>query len=71
MSEATQEVIVNGERRTVPTPLTVAGLLRHLEVRPKGTAVERNKRLVPRAEHEKTPVEAGDELEIVTFVGGG
>lgn len=75
MSEAspdTQEIRVNGETRTVPKPLTVASLLRYLEIRrPDQVAVERNKQIVPRSRHADTPVTAGDHLEIVTIVGGG
>jgi len=34
-------------------------------------AVERNKLLVPRAQHANTVIHEGDVLEIVHFVGGG
>ncbi len=68
----TQEVRVNGETRLVPRPLTIATLLRHLGVGcHTQVAVERNRQIVPRARHADTPVEAGDQLEIVTIVGGG
>ncbi|MHC4079541.1 MAG: sulfur carrier protein ThiS [Planctomycetota bacterium] len=33
--------------------------------------MERNRKIVPKARHGDTPVEAGDQLEIVTLVGGG
>ena len=32
---------------------------------------QRNREIVPRREHAVTVLEAGDRLEIVTFVGGG
>ncbi len=64
-------ITLNGERREVPAPLTVAGLLRHLGVRPEVVAVERNRELVTRARHEQTAVDPGDVLEVVTLVGGG
>jgi len=62
---------VNGEERTVPSPSTVADLVRTLGLRPEQVAVERNQRLVPRAEHAATQLQDGDRLEIVTFFGGG
>jgi thiazole synthase len=64
-------ITLNGEPREVPALLTVSGLLRHLGVRPEFVAVERNRVLVTRDRHDKTPVDPGDELEVVTLVGGG
>jgi thiazole synthase len=64
-------ITLNGQRREVPEPLTVAALLRLLELRPEHVAVERNRDLVPRAQHAETPIAEGDELEVVTLVGGG
>ena len=49
----------------------MADLLRELELEPGRVAVERNRGVVPRATHSATKLQAGDELEVVTFVGGG
>jgi thiamine biosynthesis protein ThiS len=67
----TQEVTINGARRRVPAQLSVASLLAHLGLDPRQVAVERNRQLVPRAQFPAVAVQAGDELEIVTFFGGG
>jgi sulfur carrier protein len=64
------EVTVNGEPRRVPQGTTVRGLLDLLGLRGM-VAVERNRDIVPRAEHGTTALCAGDALEIVHFVGGG
>ncbi len=64
-------VTINGERRELPGPITVAGLLRHLAVQPEYVAVELNQSLVTRSRHAVTDVSSGDILEIVTLVGGG
>ena len=64
-------VTLNGEPRAVPAGTTVAALLEALEIPPRGSAVERNRELVPRREHADTPLAAGDRIEIVTLVGGG
>ncbi len=64
-------LVLNGEAREVPAGLTVAALLEHLGVSAARVAVERNGAVVPRATHASTPVEAGDVIEIVHFVGGG
>ena len=37
----------------------------------KRVAVEKNGAIVPRAEYETTPLQEGDKLEVVRFVGGG
>ena len=64
-------IVLNGERREVPESLTVAGLLRHLGVKPEFVAVEVNRDLVPRARHDRTSLAPDDVLEVVTLVGGG
>ena len=71
VGEAVIRVVVNGEECDVPDRLTVAGLLAHLDLPTRFIAVERNREIVPRAEHGATLVENGDRLEIVTMVGGG
>ena len=65
------QIEVNGERRQVPPGLTVAALLAELGVAPGPVAVERNREIVPRAEHASTTLCEGDQLEVVQFVGGG
>jgi thiamine biosynthesis protein ThiS len=65
------QLTINGEPRTVPAPATVASLLQALGLPAAQVAVERNRRLVPRAEHGATALADGDRLEIVTFIGGG
>jgi thiazole synthase len=65
------KITLNGERRDVPEPLSVAGLLRLLQLRPEHVAVEVNQHLVTRARHEEIPLNDGDVLEVVTLVGGG
>ena len=71
MSEATQDVCIHGKVMTIPTPITVARLLEHLGVDRKHVAVERNRAIVSKVEYATTAVEAQDDFEIVTFVGGG
>jgi thiamine biosynthesis protein ThiS len=62
---------INGEERAVPGPMTVAQLLAHLGIEARQVAVERNRAIVRRGEHATTVLADGDQLEIVTFVGGG
>jgi thiazole synthase len=69
--ETTLEITLNGQRREVPEPLTVALLLGHLGLKSEYVAVELNRDLVSRSRHQNTQVAPGDVLEIVTLVGGG
>lgn len=62
---------LNGEQRQIRDGLTVAALLADLSLPALRVAVERNKVLVPRSRHAQTPLADGDELEVVTLVGGG
>jgi sulfur carrier protein len=67
----TVQLTVNGEAREVPAGTTVAGLLALLGVRTGAVAVEINAQVVRRAQHPDRTLAAGDQVEIVTFVGGG
>ncbi|MCA9738915.1 MAG: sulfur carrier protein ThiS [Gemmatimonadota bacterium] len=64
-------VRVNGTERAVPAGLSVHQLLEHFELVPGTVVVERNKRILRREDYPAEPVERGDELELVHFVGGG
>ena len=61
---------VNGETRRT-SAATIADLVRELELAPEKVAVERNEEIVPRSRYASTPLECGDRLEIVHFIGGG
>jgi len=65
------QITVNGDSRELSQGTTIQGLLDLLQVRRDGVAVEVNKEIVPRARHEESALCEGDDVEIVTFVGGG
>lgn len=65
------DVVINGEARSVAQGTTVAALIAELGLGDRRVAVERNRQVVPRADHGSTVLAAGDRLELVTFVGGG
>ena len=64
-------ITVNGESRDVPDGLTVEGLLAHLAVDRKYTAVAVNREVTPRSAHASTYIADGDRVEIVRPMGGG
>jgi thiamine biosynthesis protein ThiS len=61
---------VNGEPRQFPADLDITGLIAQFNLTPDKVAVELNRRLVRRDKY-GTPLKEGDQVELVTFVGGG
>lgn len=68
---SSMRITINGNTRELPHGTTIAALLESLGLQPKYVAVERNRELVPRQQHAACTIEDGDEMEIVTLVGGG
>lgn len=65
------ELTINGEKQSVPEAMTVAAMLEHLGVDVRQVAVERNFEIVPKSGFMTTTLCAGDQIEIVEFIGGG
>jgi thiamine biosynthesis protein ThiS len=61
---------VNGESRQVPDGETIRSLVARHGLTPERVAIELNRRLI-RSDKYDQPLKDGDEVEIVTFVGGG
>ncbi len=61
---------MNGQPKTIADGTTVAQLIAQHNLTADKVAVELNRRLI-RAGKYDTVLKAGDEIEIVTFVGGG
>lgn len=72
MSETfTLQLTVNGATTEVPAGTTLAKLLETMNIDRAQVAVEVNAQVVRRARHAEHALDDGDEIEIVTFVGGG
>ena len=65
------ELIINGESRQFPAPLTVAALVEALGYTGKRIAIECNGEIVPRGRHADVALAEKDRIEIVVAVGGG
>jgi sulfur carrier protein len=65
------EIVVNGEQREAASGQTVLGLLQELQLDPARVAVELDRRILKQPRWSETVLEAGAQLEIVQFVGGG
>ena len=65
------KVLLNGETREFPDPLTVAGLLDAIGLGEHRVAVEVNQAIVPRGRHATHSLAEGDHIEIIQAIGGG
>lgn len=64
------KVVVNGNEYDAPPGMTVRQLIEAHRLSVDRVAVELNRRLVRQANYD-TALNEGDQIEIVTFVGGG
>jgi thiamine biosynthesis protein ThiS len=66
----TMTILVNGERKEIEPGTTLRALVEQYKLKPEKVAIELNRRLA-RADKYDLPLNEGDVIEIVTFVGGG
>ena len=62
---------LNGDDRAIDRQWTIGDLLLDLDINNRYCAVERNRELIPRERHSDCRLQDGDQIEIVTLVGGG
>ena len=65
------QIELNGERRMLAAPTTVAALLEREGLAQRRVAVEVNREIVPRSAHATRALCDGDRVEIVRALGGG
>lgn len=65
------QITFNGDSREITPPVTIAQLLQELQLDPRRVAVELNRDLIPRENHQDVSLAEGDTMEVVTLVGGG
>ena len=72
MSQTTTvRVRLNGKDRDVDAGHSVRSLIESLELNPLLVVVELNEEILARGSYGGPPVQDGDTLELVHFVGGG
>ena len=69
--EPAVQITVNGKLEPLQEGMTILDLLDRLGVDTPLVAVEQNRSIVPKAQHGETVLQDGDEVEVVTLVGGG
>ena len=65
------EIHVNGQPQLIAAGQSLGELLLALGLDPEQVAVERNGHIVPRRLRGEVKLAPGDQIELVTFVGGG
>jgi len=69
--ESTMQILLNGRSHELQDGATVAALLESLNLRQRRVAVEVNQHIIPRSEHDITPLRPDDQVEVVHAIGGG
>jgi sulfur carrier protein len=65
------KIILNGQERSFEAPLTIAGLLREMDLGERRVAVEVNREIIPRSQHGAHELKDNDRVEVVFAIGGG
>ena len=64
---------INGESRDFPNgvPKTLSDLLDFLNINQATIVAEVNEQIIKRTEFSQTPLQSGQHIELIRFVGGG
>lgn len=65
------QITLNGEPKNLENGLNIAALLGALAIDTRQVAVEKNREIIPKSLYQSTAIMEGDEVEIVSFIGGG
>ena len=64
-------IVLNGEPKEITAGQSVLDLVQSLNLPAERLAVEHNLKIVKRDQWSRQPLEDGDKVEIIQFVGGG
>jgi len=65
------QVIFNGESQDIDDKTSIADILERFDIERRQVAVEVNQEIVPRDDLDGYVLHEGDQIEVVTLVGGG
>ena len=65
------KININGKSVEIRESLTVAELIREKDLKPEAIVLEVNLKIIDREVWEETLLNAGDSVELISFVGGG
>ena len=64
-------ITLNGEQRTLESPISLDELVQLLDLKGKRLAIEVNQEIVPRGQFDTFQLSENDSVEIVHAIGGG
>lgn len=65
------QVKVNGQPADLEPGMNLESLIKFYRLKPDQVVVELNRKVPPKSAYAITQIQAGDEVEIVKFLGGG
>ena len=65
------EILVNGEKISLPEDSSIEGLIVHLGYQNQRIAIEINESIIPKSNHSSFLLQDLDKVEIINAVGGG
>ena len=65
------DITVNGKAREIQDDICIQELLDQMQLDCMQVVVEHNNNIIPRQRLAETPLNNGDTLEVIHFVGGG
>lgn len=65
------KIMLNGKEKSLTAPLTISALLQDMGLGERRVAVEVNREIVPRSQHEDYQLQDNDRVEVVFAIGGG
>ena len=65
------KILLNGQEKSFPTPVTISALLQQMGLSERRVAVEVNREIVPRSRHGEVELKDNDRVEVVFAIGGG
>ena len=64
-------VKINGENKSVPQNFSISNILELFKINKNNVVIELNRKIIKKDSLESITLNDNDELEVVTFVGGG
>tara|TARA_B100000965_G_scaffold374358_1_gene365574 strand:+ start:77 stop:277 length:201 start_codon:yes stop_codon:yes gene_type:complete len=64
-------ILLNNRPEKLFDGLTIRKLLEQKNIKNKYYAVEINKKIIPKSQHDAHIIKDGDKIEIITAIGGG
>jgi len=64
-------ILLNGQEKQFSTPVTIQALLQEMGLAERRVAVEVNREIIPRSQHDVYQLKNDDRVEVVFAIGGG